>query len=177
MQADSDALRRSAGSQPMGLPIGYGFTHDFALCRSAGAVRHFHRLRHAFSVQMVWYLSLTYGQAHRLSSGTPSACLFYTQKIRNGAAHTLFDSFATPPSHEKSLEWDFSAKHRSQANRENTSFGFLSPSAASAISAVVRPVRTSAEVKPFRLAPRISLVSRSPTPTISSGRVPSGIPR
>ena len=81
----------------MGLPIGYGFTHDFALCRSAGAVRHFHRLRHAFSVQMVWYLSLTYGQAHRLSSGTPSACLFYTQKIRNGAAHTLFDSFATAP--------------------------------------------------------------------------------
>ena len=72
-QADSDALRRSAGSQPMGLPIGYGFTHDFALCRSAGAVRQFHRLRHAFSVQMVWYLSLTYGQAHRLSSGTPSA--------------------------------------------------------------------------------------------------------
>ena len=97
MQADSDALRRSAGSQPMGLPIGYGFTHDFALCRSAGAVRHFHRLRHAFSVQMVWYLSLTYGQAHRLSSGTPSACLFYTQKIRNGAVHTLFDSFATAP--------------------------------------------------------------------------------
>ena len=43
----------------MGLPIGYGFTHDFALCRSAGAVRHFHRLRHAFSVLMVWYLSLT----------------------------------------------------------------------------------------------------------------------
>ena len=179
----------------MGLPIGYGFTHDFALCRSAGAVRHFHRLRHAFSVQMVWYLSLTYGQAHRLSSGTlsacfshkhlfsskqgckapsylcrptqlrfvaareadgfrcapeergitaygqahrlwihprfcalqergsgltvaslphfmcrrhfcishfafripPSACLFYTQKIRNRAAHTLFDSFATAP--------------------------------------------------------------------------------
>ena len=72
-QADSDVLRRSAGSQPMGLPIGYGFTHDFALCRSAGAVRQFHRLRHAFSVQMVWYLSLTYGQAHRLSSGTPSA--------------------------------------------------------------------------------------------------------
>ena len=66
-------LRRSAGSQPMGLPIGYGFTHDFALCRSAGAVSQFHRLRHAFSVQMVWYLSLTYGQAHRLSSGTPSA--------------------------------------------------------------------------------------------------------
>ena len=95
MQADSDALRRSAGSQPMGLPIGYGFTHDFALCRSAGAVRYFHRLRHAFSVQMVWFLSLTYGQAHRLSSGTPSACLFYTQKIRNRAAHTLFDSFAT----------------------------------------------------------------------------------
>ena len=95
MQADSDALRRSAGSQPMGLPIGDGFTHDFALCRSAGAVRYFHRLRHAFSVQMVWYLSLTYGQAHRLSSGTPSACLFYTQKIRNRAAHTLFDSFAT----------------------------------------------------------------------------------
>ena len=73
MQADSDALRRSAGSQPMGLPIGYGFTHDFALCRSAGAARQFHRLRHAFSVQMVWYLSSTYGQAHRLSSGTPSA--------------------------------------------------------------------------------------------------------
>ena len=131
MQADSDALRRSAGSQPMGLPIGYGFTHDFALCRSAGAVRYFHRLRHAFSVQMVWYLSLTYGQAHRLSSGTPSACFshkhlfssnsrveenknnvkktakevvilfchvfFYTQKIRNRAAHTLFDSFATAP--------------------------------------------------------------------------------
>ena len=72
-QADSDVLRRSAGSQPMGLPIGYGFTHDFALCRSAGAVRQFHRLRHAFSVQMVWYLSSTYGQAHRLSSGTPSA--------------------------------------------------------------------------------------------------------
>ena len=57
----------------MGEPIGYGFTHDFALCRSAGAVRQFHRLRHAFSVQIVWYLSLTYGQAHRLSSGTPSA--------------------------------------------------------------------------------------------------------
>ena len=48
-QADSDALQRSAGSQPMGLPVGYGFTHDFALCRSAGAVRQFHRLRHAFS--------------------------------------------------------------------------------------------------------------------------------
>ena len=26
-----------------------------------------------------------------------SACLFYTQKIRNRAAHTLFDSFATAP--------------------------------------------------------------------------------
>ena len=48
-QADSDALQRSVGSQPMGLPIGYGSTHDFALCRSAGAVRQFQRLRHAFS--------------------------------------------------------------------------------------------------------------------------------
>ena len=108
MQADSDALRRSAGSQPMGKPIGYGFTHDFALCRSAGAVRHFHRLRHAFSVQMVWYLSLTYGQAHRLSSGMPSACLFYTQNIRNGAVHTLFDSFATAPFFSPCCQPDFS---------------------------------------------------------------------
>ena len=95
----------------MGLPIGYGFTHDFALCRSAGAVRHFHRLRHAFSVQMVWYLSLTYGQAHRLSSGTPSACLFYTQKIRNGAVHTLFDSFATAPFSRTLFPKIFDAKY------------------------------------------------------------------
>ena len=116
MQADSDALQRSAGSQPMGLPIGYGFTHDFALCRSAGAVRQFHRLRHAFSVQMVWYLSLTYGQAHRLSSGTPSACFSQLSSVKQN-----------PPVRQASLRSCLSRHSFSDGGSRPTRRGALHP--------------------------------------------------